>query len=103
MTSKDEPQLPLRMSAVEATARNLARLKAAAPKDPPTLEQLAALRAEVAAKRVEDDVRIVELDGAYSLWAWLCKRHRENLRPGWSVKQVKDAPWPLVCDKCRRE
>ncbi len=88
---------------VAATRRNLDQLKAAGTKKPPTREELAALREEVKARRVEDDVKIVELDGPMQMWAWLCKRHRETLRPGWYVKSIKDAPHPLVCDKCRRE
>jgi hypothetical protein len=88
---------------VAATRANLDRLRKTASKPPPSLQELAKLRAEVQAKRVEDDVRIVELDGPMKLAAWLCKTHRENLKPGWFVASTKDAPHPLVCDKCRRK
>ena len=100
----DDAQTELtRPSQVAATAKNLEGLRRAASRKSPTREELAALREEVKARRVEDDVKIVELDGGHTLWAWLCKKHRENLKPGWTVKSLKDAPHALVCDGCERD
>ena len=91
----DDAQMELtRSSQVEATAKNLEGLRRAASRKSPTREELAALREEVKARRVEDDVKIVELDGPMQIWAWLCKRHRENLKPGWYVKSMKDQRKP---------
>ena len=102
MEEPAQTEIATRPSQVEATVKNLERLRRAAPAKPPTMEELAALREEVKARRLEDDVKIVELDGPVKLWAWLCKAHRENLKPGWFVSQVKEPPHMLVCDKCRR-
>ncbi len=93
---------PAKPDQVAATTRNLARTRVA-PVKLPTAAQLAALREEVRAKRVEDDVKIVELDGPVKLWVWLCKRHRESLKPGWFVSSTKEPPHALPCDKCSRE
>ncbi len=102
---EDAPQLelPSKPDQVAATKVALERLRKAASKAPPTLQELAALRSEVHAKRVEDDVRIVELDGKYTVWAWLCRSCRESLKEGWYVKSMKDAPHPLPCDRCFKE
>lgn len=99
----DAQQEVKRPDQVAATKVNLDRLRRAARKAPPTLEELANLRAEVKARSERDEVLIVELDGPTTVWAWLCKRHRETLKAGWFVKQTRSAPHPLVCDKCLRE
>lgn len=101
--TKPEAQQLLPIDQVEATKRTLARLHEAAERPAPTLEQLAALREELKARAVEDDVKIVKLDGPMQLWSWLCKRHRESLKPGWFVAEPREAPHPLVCEKCARE
>jgi hypothetical protein len=92
---------PVERDDVRATNRNLARLRQAA-NERPSKAKLEALREEVQRAREEADVKIVELDGPMSIWVWLCKTHRENLKPGWFVKQVKEPPHMLVCDKCER-
>ena len=101
---EDAPQLelPSKPDQVAATKVALERLRKAASKAPPTLQELAELRESIKAKRVEDDVKIVELDGPVKLWAWLCKTHRENLKPGWFISRVKEPPHMLVCDKAGR-
>ena len=85
---------------VAATKVALERLRKAASKAPPTLQELAELRESIKAKRLEDDVKIVRLDGPVSVWCWLCKRCRANLKPGWFVAAEKDPPHTLPCDRC---
>ena len=97
----EDAQLKLPRNQVAATEEKLAQLRKAA-KGRPTREELASLRTAVKEQSERDDVKIVELDGPMAIWSWLCKRHRENLKPGWFVKQVKDAPHPLTCEKCAR-
>ncbi len=99
----EEDQLELRRpDQIAGTDRNLERMRKAGQKPAPTLQELSKLRAEVKARSDSDEVLIVELDGPMQLWTWLCKKHREDLRPGWYVKSTKAGPHPLVCDKCRR-
>lgn len=87
---------------VAATNRNLDRLRAAGNRERPSKASLEALHEEFRKHREEADVKIVLLDGPMEIWAWLCKTHRENLKPGWFVKTVKEPPHILVCDKCER-
>ena len=103
MEEPAQTEIATRPSQVEATVKNLERLRRAAPAKPPTMEELAALREEVKAKRLEDDVKIVRLDGPVSVWCWLCKSCRANLKPGWFLAAERDAPHTLPCDRCVKE
>ena len=45
------------------------------------------------------EVRIFLIDRGYSVWAWLCPKHKQAaIESGWEVKEDKDPPHKLKCD-----
>lgn len=64
--------------------------------------QLERIARAVGGERPAPAVRIYSLAREFDWWFWLCERCKAAmLAAGWQVREAKDPPHQLTCDRCR--